>query len=52
MRTVLLRATLTITASAALAATAIGSPARGSIAPGTNGKIVFGQVFPNYGGHD
>jgi len=28
---------------------AVASRAQGSIAPGTNGKIVFGQVFPNYG---
>jgi Tol biopolymer transport system component len=28
---------------------AVGPRALGSITPGTNGKIVFGQVFPNYG---
>jgi hypothetical protein len=28
---------------------AFGPRAQGSITPGTNGKIVFGQVFPNYG---
>src|SRR6266545_2960106 len=28
---------------------AVGLPAQGSIPPGTNGKIVVGQVFPNYG---
>jgi hypothetical protein len=28
---------------------AVGVPAQGSIPAGTNGKIVFGQVFPNLG---
>jgi TolB protein len=28
---------------------AVGLPAQGSIPPGINGKIVFGQVFPNLG---
>ena len=28
---------------------AVGSPAQASIPPGTNGKIVFGQIEPNYG---
>jgi TolB protein len=27
----------------------VGTPAQASVFPGTNGKIVFGQVFPNYG---
>ena len=40
MRTVLLRATLAITASAALAATALAGSA-GATVPGTNGQIAF-----------
>ena len=28
---------------------ALASPAQASIAPGTNWKIVFGQIEPNYG---
>jgi hypothetical protein len=28
---------------------AVGLPAQASIPPGTNGKIVIGQVFPNIG---
>ena len=36
-------------AALALLGLAVASPAQGSIAPGTNGKIVFGQIEPNYG---
>jgi Tol biopolymer transport system component len=35
--------------AAGAAPRAAGAGAEGIIAPGTNGKIVFGQVFPNYG---
>jgi hypothetical protein len=40
---------VSIWATALLSVAAVASPAQGSIPPGTNGKIVFGQVFPNYG---
>jgi hypothetical protein len=42
MRTVLLRVTLAITASAALVVTAFTAPA-GAKVPGPNGQIVFGR---------
>src|SRR5215218_4870310 len=42
-------AVLAASALAVLGLFAVASRAQGSIAPGTNGKIVFGQVFPNYG---
>jgi hypothetical protein len=42
-------AVLAVSALALLGLSAVASPAQGSIAPGTNGKIVFGQIFPNYG---
>src|SRR5215211_2284223 len=40
---------VTVSALALLGLVAVASPAQGSIAPGTNGKIVFGQIEPNYG---
>jgi WD40 repeat protein len=42
-------AVLAVSALALLGLFAVASPAQGSIAPGINGKIVFGQIFPNYG---
>lgn len=42
-------AVATVSALALLGLVALASPAQGSIAPGTNGKIVFGQIEPNYG---
>ena len=42
-------AVLAVSGVALLGLSAVASPAQGSIAPGTNGKIVFGQIFPNYG---
>jgi Tol biopolymer transport system component len=42
-------AVLAVSALALFGLSAVALPAQGSIAPGTNGKIVFGQVFPNYG---
>lgn len=42
-------AVVTVSALALLGLIAVASPAQGNIAPGTNGKIVFGQIFPNYG---
>ena len=39
----------TVLALALLGFVAVASRAQASIAPGTNGKIVFGQIFPNYG---
>jgi hypothetical protein len=40
---------VTVSALALLGLVAVGSPAQASIAPGANGKIVFGQIEPNYG---
>lgn len=40
---------VTVWAMSLVALAAIGLPAQGSITPGINGKIVYGQVFPNYG---
>jgi Tol biopolymer transport system component len=48
VRAVLLRIVLAVTAAAALAAGGIAS-AGASVVPGRNGKIVVGQVFPNFG---
>jgi Tol biopolymer transport system component len=42
-------AVVAVSALALLGLIAVASPAQGSIAPGTNGKIVFGQIEPNYG---
>ncbi|HKH22273.1 MAG TPA: hypothetical protein VKA88_01520, partial [Solirubrobacterales bacterium] len=42
-------AVLAVSALALLGLSAVASPAQGSIPPGTNGKIVFGQIEPNYG---
>ena len=48
MRAVLFRIVSAVTAAAALAAGGIAS-AGASVVPGRNGKIVVGQVFPNFG---
>ena len=40
---------VTVSALVLLGLLALASPAQASIAPGTNGKIVFGQIEPNYG---
>ena len=48
VRAVLLRIVLAVTAAAALAAGGIAY-AGASVVPGRNGKIVVGQVFPNFG---
>src|SRR5215208_1228798 len=42
-------AVVAVSALALVGLVAVASPAQGSIAPGTNGKIVFGQIEPNYG---
>src|SRR5213083_495157 len=47
MRRLLLLVVVWVPAVVGLAV--VGFPAQGNIAPGGNGKIVFGQVFPNYG---
>jgi Tol biopolymer transport system component len=39
----------TVSALALVGLVTVASRAQASIAPGTNGKIVFGQIFPNYG---
>jgi Tol biopolymer transport system component len=39
----------TVLALALLGLVAVASRAQAGIAPGANGKIVFGQIFPNYG---
>jgi WD40-like Beta Propeller Repeat len=48
VRAVLLRIVLAVTVAAALAAGGIAY-AGASVVPGRNGKIVVGQVFPNFG---
>lgn len=48
MRAVLLRIVSAVTAAAALTAGGIAS-AGASAVPGRNGKVVVGQVFPNFG---
>lgn len=48
MRAILLRIVLAVTAVATLVAGGIAS-AGASVVPGRNGKIVVGQVFPNFG---
>jgi Tol biopolymer transport system component len=40
---------VSVLAMTLLGLVAVGLPAQGSIPPGTNGKIIFGQVFPNLG---
>src|SRR4029453_13962974 len=40
---------VTVSGLALFRLVSVASPAQGSIAPGTNGKIVFGQIEPNYG---
>jgi Tol biopolymer transport system component len=48
VRAILLRIVLAVTAAATLVAGGIAS-AGASVVPGRNGKIVVGQVFPNFG---
>src|SRR5436190_3444956 len=42
-------AVATVAGVTLLGSVATAGPVRASVFPGTNGKIVFGQVFPNYG---
>jgi TolB protein len=46
MRRLIARATVAVVL---LGLVGVGPGAQASVFPGTNGKVVFGQVFPNYG---